>query len=88
MSVYESVWGKAEKNWKPVDFRKTQLCIALLVFSWMGMVASFVFGIFAMIYRSDLPSLLLIASMVVWLACGIAYIRIRRNMRKYIKVMQ
>ncbi len=32
MSVYESVWGKAEKNWKPVDFRKTQLCIALLVF--------------------------------------------------------
>lgn len=84
---YDSVWGKAERNWKPIDFRRSRLCTALLVFSWIGMVASFVFGVFAMIPRSsDLASILLVAFMLVWIACGIAYIRIRKTMR--IRVME
>jgi hypothetical protein len=90
MSVYDydSVWGNTEKNWRPVDFRKSQICIAMLVVSWMGMVSSFVFVVLAVVSRSDLASILMIASMLVWLTGGIAYIRVRRNMRKYIKVIQ
>jgi hypothetical protein len=90
MSVYdyESVWGSPEKNWKRVDFQKTQICTATLVSSWISMVASFIFVVFAIVTRSELWSSLAIVATLSWIGAGIAYVRIRRNMRKYIQVIE
>ena len=89
MSVdYESVWGAADRDWKPVDFQKTQVCIVTLVSSWIGMAAFVVFVVLAIVTRSELASVLAIAAMLAWIGAGIAYIRIQRNMRKSIQVIE
>lgn len=85
---YQSVWGAADKDWRPVDFQKTQICTVTLVSGWISMVASFVFVVFTIVTRSELASVLMIASMLAWIGSGVAYIRIRRNMRRNIKVIE
>jgi hypothetical protein len=88
MSIdYESVWG-TERNWKPVDLEKTHVCMAALVGSWIAMVASFVFIVFTILTRSEVASILMIAAMLAWMGCGITYIRIRRNIRKNVQVIE
>ena len=81
---YEHIWGASRKEWCSVDFKEKQVSSALLVLTWMGMLSFFVFAIFSMVTRSDWAAVLMIASLLIWVGCGIAIIRIRRTHRKMV----
>ena len=54
--------------------------IVFLVYSWIGMISSFVFMVFSILSTSEVPYYLMMASILFWIGCGIAYI-IRENRR-------
>jgi len=79
------VW--ACESWKPVEFPDSHSMQILTIISWVAMASFLFFAVFTVLDNSDLPALLMILSLFVWVGCGIAYIRIKRSRRKMIKVI-
>jgi len=88
MINWQSAWGNADKNWKPVDFHNKHILDGLVVASWISMLAFFCFALFAVVSRSDAAALVMIACLFAWLASGITYIQIKRSKRKLIRIIE
>lgn len=84
MTNYDSYWGGTQKNWSRVSFQEKHFLNALVVFTWVGMVGVFVTLAFLFVTKANLWAGWMIFFMVLWLACGIAAIRIRRSKRKLV----
>lgn len=82
MTNYDDAWGEAKKSWNTINIQDRYLSSALMVCAWGGMICFFVFGIFAVVTRSETPSFLMLASILVWVIAGIGVIRIRRKAKK------
>jgi hypothetical protein len=87
MTDYQHIWGRAQKNWRVIDFKDKYVMNILLVWTWVSMIGFFVFAVFSIISRSNTASILMIASLLIWIGCGISIIRIKRAKRKYIMVL-
>lgn len=81
---YSFAWGETPKEWRMVSFGERHHLNVLLVFAWTGMVSVFLSLAFVFVTREDIWVAAMIFSMVVWAACGIAAIRIRRSKRKMV----
>lgn len=84
MTNYDHVWGGAQKEWRKVSFMEKHILNVLTVFSWVGMVGVYIALAFVWVTRSDPWVILMIIFMVMWAACGIAAIKIRRSKRKLV----
>lgn len=60
----------------------------LMVVAWISMVTSIFFGVYTIISKSDVSGVLMVFCLVVWVASGLSYIRIRRSKRRIITVIQ
>jgi hypothetical protein len=87
MTDYQHVWGSTQKGWSFHNYRKTQLLTTLTVFAWLGMVAFFVVGLYALFTGSDGATIAVGVSLFVWLAPAIAAIRIRRGRRRFLRIL-
>jgi hypothetical protein len=45
-----------------------------LVGSWISMISSFVFMAFSILSTSEVPYYLMMASILLWIGCGVAYL--------------
>ena len=86
MTNYDQVWGDTKKAWRTVE-RDHQLATAMRVGAWVGMVMFFVSGAFALL-RAEWAIFSLLISVSVWLGCGIVAIRLRRDRRKFLKIVK
>jgi hypothetical protein len=82
MTDYQHVWEYAQKGWNIIDLKAKQLASVMLVFAWIGMVGALVFGVLTLLSRTDLNSSLMLGFLLLWMGCGIAFIRIRRTQKK------
>jgi hypothetical protein len=88
MTNFDQVWGKSPANcWREVEHSKTYLLAVLPVVAWIGMIGFVFFGALAMLGDIRFASLVSGIFMLIWLAAGIAYIRIRRTQRKLLTVI-
>lgn len=87
MTNYGSIWEKADNNWTPIDFKDCHILNILLVSSWVALISFSLFAVFTLLTGSDVAALFMLAAAFCWLACSIAYIRIRRARRNRFKVM-
>lgn len=87
MNNYGSVWGKADNNWTRIDFHDCHILNVILVCSWMCLISFSFFAVFTLLTGSEVAALFMLASALVWLGCGLAYIRIRRSRRNLFKVI-
>ena len=88
MTNYENVWSSAQKDWCSIDYRGTYILKILTVFAWVGMVGAFISLLFVFVDKSDLSAAFLFGFMSLWLACGIAVIRIRRTKRRVVTIVE
>lgn len=86
MTNYENVWGNTVHQWRPIDYKGTYILNILIVSAWVGMVVFFLSSLFLLVTQSDASLYFMLVSLIVWLGCGIAAIRIRRVRRKFIVV--
>ena len=84
MTNYQYVWGSAQKEWHTVSFGEKHILNVLTVFAWVGMTGVFFSLAFLFVTGSDGWAAAMIFFMAVWIACGIAAIRIRRSKRKMV----
>jgi hypothetical protein len=84
MTDYEHIWGNASKQWCNINFKEKQISSALLALAWIGMISFFIFAAFTILTKSDVAAILMIASILVWLAGGIAIVRMRRTQKKLV----
>lgn len=72
MTNFESVWANSANSWKPIDCHRTYTFNVLIVFAWVGMIAFFVSLLFLLLARTDAATYFMLASLCVWLGCGVA----------------
>ena len=83
MQNYQDIWG-GSNTWRTVSLQDKYLSSVLIVLAWMGMICFFVFGLFALLTKSDLAAILMIAALLTWVTSGIAVIRLKRTKRKVV----
>jgi len=76
---YEYVWGNTPKDWRAISFGEKHFINVLTVFAWVGMVGTFVSILFLLVTTANAWAIGMIFFMFLWLACGLAAIRIRRS---------
>ena len=88
MANYDDVWGESHKSssWVTISIPDKHISNACGVIAWMGMISFFTFGIFTLVARSDPAALLMLFSLLVWIAAGIVVIRVRRKGRKILRL--
>jgi len=88
MTNYEQAWGAINKQWQSIDYRGSHLLNMLTVFAWAAMVGFFLFALLSMATRSNAAVIAMLVSVAVWMACGIAVIRIRRSARRLVTLIK
>jgi hypothetical protein len=88
MTNWEAAWASETKNWQTVKLPHSHSLYVLSAVAWVSVAAFVFFAAFTVLANSDVASLFMIASLFVWLASGVAYIKIKRARKNAIKVIQ
>ena len=82
MTNYENIWGNTPKDWCPIDVKEKQLLSAFTALAWVGMIVFLICCALTIETKEEIWSAAALISLFVWLAFGIAAIRIVRSRRR------
>ena len=86
MTDYHQMWGPVQNQWQTVSYRGNEILNVLIIGAWSGLILFFIFGALTLLTQADSALIAMLFSLGVWLACGIAAIRIRRGRKRFLRV--